>query len=89
MMCGRCLMARSKAGKDWVGPRWYYHPETDRPKCTDCGTAPMWWWAWANICKRCATKGGQPDTERVDVDKVLAYFGGSEARAREFLEEVR
>jgi hypothetical protein len=49
----------------------------------------MWWWAWANICKRCATKGGQPDTERVDVDKVLAYFGGSEARAREFLEEVR
>ena len=56
--------------------------------CTDCGSAPVWWYAWSKKCKRCADKAGQWTYAEVDVDKVLAYFDGNVDKAKAFLATV-
>ena len=79
--------ARAQAGWNTQedGPKTLLEPKL----CSDCGNTPVWWRSgWQ--CRRCSDKGGSQYLSRVEVDadKVLAYFGGDEAKAEDFFKRT-
>lgn len=63
-----------------------FDPET----CTDCGSAPQWWYARVrelSYCRYCYTKNGYRPCVEVGVESVLEFLEGDEDRARAFFDK--
>lgn len=81
-----CAHERTESHDGGPTTWWAYRcADCKTPMCTDCGTAPVWWYTKASKCRRCKDKGGDPVYVELDVDAVLEAFGGDEEKTRAFI----